>query len=63
MRSHLLAHHHSIPREEIDVMAEEWGEGVDFAALDPRIVKIEVAYLAKQYNLSHVKELGNLTPA
>ena len=55
MRKHLLARHDSIPRGEIDVMVEEWGKGVNFSALDPRIVKIEAAWLAKQYKLSHVK--------
>ena len=44
-------------------MAEELGEGVDFAALDPMIVEVKAAWLAKQYELSHVKELGNLTAA
>ena len=58
----MLARHDSIPRGEIEVKAEEWGEGVDFSVLDPRIVKIEAAWLAKQYKLSHVKESGNLTP-
>ena len=32
----------------IDVMAEEWGEGVDFSALDPRMIEIEAALLVKQ---------------
>ena len=63
MRRHLLARHDLIPRDEIEVMAAEWGEGVDFAALDPRIVEIEAAWLAKHYERSHVKELGLLTPA
>ena len=44
-------------------MAEEWRGGVDFAALDPRIVEIDDAWLSKQYKLLHVKELGNLTSA
>ena len=57
-----MACHDSIPRGKIDVMAEEWGAGVDFSALDPRTVEIEAAWLAKQYKRSHVKELGNLTP-
>ena len=62
MRRHLLACHDSIPQEEIDVMTEEWGEGIDFAPLDPRIFEMEEVWLAKQYKQSHVKELGNLTP-
>ena len=57
-----MARHDSIPRGEIEVKAEEWGEGVDFSVLDPRIAKIGAAWLAKQYKLSHVKESGNLTP-
>ena len=44
-------------------MAEEWREGVDFSALDPRIVELDDAWLSKQYKLLHVKELGNLTSA
>ena len=62
MIRHLLVRYDSIPWGEIDVMVEEWGKGVNFSALDPRIVKIEAAWLAKQYKLSHVKELGNFTP-
>lgn len=63
MRRQLSNRHDDIPQEDIDEMAGDWSKGVDFASLDPRIMAIEAAALVKQYNRTHVKELGNLTPS
>lgn len=51
-----------IPQRDIEEMASDWSNDVEFLTLDPRIVEIEAANLAKQYERSHAPEYGSLAP-
>ena len=49
-----------IPRDEISSLAEEWTCGQSDYDLEPRIVAIEAAEIAKRWHRSHVPQLGNM---
>ena len=60
MERRLARMKNSIPPAEIERLSIEWSEDVNLLNIDPRIMELEAAQIAKRWHAYHVPQLGDI---